>query len=64
MDKDFGELVFRDHSVHSGIILLRLKGWPSEYRVNAIAELLTKYVSELENNFIVVMPYSVRVIKS
>lgn len=64
MDKDFGELVFRDNNVHSGIILLRLKGWPSDHRVSAIAELLTKHISEIENNFIVVMPNSVRVIKS
>jgi predicted nuclease of predicted toxin-antitoxin system len=26
-DKDFGELVFRQGLVHSGVVLLRLRGW-------------------------------------
>lgn len=63
MDKDFGELVFRDNATHSGIILLRLKGWPLERRVSAIAGVLASYANELEDNFIVVTAQNVRIIR-
>lgn len=50
-DKDFGELVFRQNKIATGIILIRMKGADSEKKVEAVKKLLKiilrKYITTL-----------------
>ena len=36
-DKDFGELVFRQHFISSGVILVRLSGLSTELKANIVS---------------------------
>ncbi len=60
-DKDFGDLVFRDHQQHSGIILLRLKNERSIHKINCLKKLLEQFSDEIDNNFIIVTETSIRI---
>ncbi len=53
MDKDFGELVFKLHSSHTGILLLRLDDAVAEEKLSAIQNIFPAYLSKLKNNFCV-----------
>jgi predicted nuclease of predicted toxin-antitoxin system len=53
-DKDFGELIFKDGSNHTGIILLRLRDERSKNKVRCIAYLLSELGDELNGKFVVV----------
>jgi len=46
-DKDFGELIFRQGMVSSGVVLVRLAGHSPE----AKAEILTAAIEEYESEF-------------
>ena len=37
-DKDFGELVYRQHRIHAGVILLRLSGLPPPTKANLVTD--------------------------
>ena len=37
-DKDFGELVYRQHRIDAGVILLRLSGLPPPTKANFVRE--------------------------
>jgi predicted nuclease of predicted toxin-antitoxin system len=37
-DKDFGELVFRQHRVHAGVVLLRISGLTETLKADSVAE--------------------------
>lgn len=62
-DKDFGELVFRDHNAHFGIILLRLQTYQADAEVDVLNNLLVKYRGEISNNFIVVTEKYTRIFR-
>jgi predicted nuclease of predicted toxin-antitoxin system len=53
MDKDFGELVFKDMLIHCGILLLRLEDAVAEEKLAALQNILPKHINELTNNFCV-----------
>lgn len=53
MDKDFGELVFKEKLVHKGVILLRLKDESVENKKKVLLKLL-KLRKKLEGRFTVV----------
>ena len=51
MDKDFGELVFREKNTHKGILLLRLEDAKSEEKLAAIQNIIPEHLRKLKNNF-------------
>lgn len=51
MDKDFGELVFKQLSFHYGILLLRLEDALAEEKLSVIQNIFPNNYSQLKNNF-------------
>lgn len=60
-DKDFGELVFRQGRVHSGVILLRLAGLSNATKADIVAEVCRDRAPELLRAFSVISPGQVRI---
>ena len=60
-DKDFGELVFRQGLVHSGVILLRLAGLANTTKAELVAEVCRVRPAELIGAFSVIAPGQVRI---
>ena len=55
-DKDFGELVFRQRRVASGVILIRLAGISSEHKAEMVASAINEHLEELSGSFSVLVP--------
>jgi predicted nuclease of predicted toxin-antitoxin system len=53
MDKDFGELVFREKNKHKGILLLRLEDAMSEEKLAVIQNITSEHLNKLKNTFCV-----------
>jgi hypothetical protein len=60
-DKDFGELVFRLHRIHAGVILLRLAGLSADSKCEHVAAVLQTRAGELVGAFTVITPGLVRI---
>jgi predicted nuclease of predicted toxin-antitoxin system len=60
-DKDFGELVFRQGAVHSGVVLLRLAGLANATKGEIVAEVCRLRATELIGAFTVVSHGQVRI---
>jgi predicted nuclease of predicted toxin-antitoxin system len=60
-DKDFGELVFRQHLLHSGVVLVRLAGSAPEAKAEILAAVIEARAGELELAFSVVTSKAVRI---
>ncbi len=60
-DKDFGELVFRQHRVTRGVVLIRLAGLSSEAKAAIVSEAVRDHGTELTPAFTVISPGMVRV---
>ncbi len=60
-DKDFGELVFRDHLNSHGVILLRMGGFPVSFRLARLQTVWTTVENHLPGRFVVVTENKVRV---
>ena len=60
-DKDFGELVFRQRLLHSGVILFRPAGMPSETKGKILVSALAAHARELPAAFTVIGPRSLRI---
>lgn len=61
MDKDFGELIYRNKHSSFGVILLRTNHLENDLKLNIINELISKYIGELPNKFTVVQENNVRI---
>jgi predicted nuclease of predicted toxin-antitoxin system len=59
-DKDFGDKVYREGSLHSGVVLLRLDDQSPEVKIAAIERLLLTYPNRVEGSFAVVTERQVR----
>jgi predicted nuclease of predicted toxin-antitoxin system len=62
-DKDFGELVYRQHRLMSGVVLIRLAGLPSNQKAESVASVLHRHAIELPHAFTVITPKIVRIRK-
>ena len=62
-DKDFGELVFRQHLVSYGVILIRLSGLSTELKANIVSSTISKHENEILGNFTVISPSRIRIRK-
>lgn len=60
-DKDFGELVFRQHLVHNGVILIRLHGILPGEKAELVINFLKNYGEKITNSFSVITKSNVRI---
>lgn len=59
-DKDFGELIFREHSNNHGVILLRMKSRPASSRLTRLQQVWTQLEPRLPGHFVVVTASKIR----
>ena len=59
-DKDFGELIYRQGLLHSGVILLRLEEDAPEKRFEVIKKVLLRFEGKLKEKFIVATEKKIR----
>lgn len=62
-DKDFGELVFRQRRIISGVILIRLAGLAPKDKADIVVSVVSERVEELLHSFTVIAPKVVRIRK-
>jgi predicted nuclease of predicted toxin-antitoxin system len=60
-DKDFGELIFRQGRIASGVVLVRLAGLSPARKAEVAASAIAQHAEELRQGFTVIMPGAVRV---
>jgi predicted nuclease of predicted toxin-antitoxin system len=60
-DKDFGELVFRQHRLTPGVVLIRLAGFTPRDKAEIVASVINAHAKELLRAFTVVTPRAVRI---
>jgi predicted nuclease of predicted toxin-antitoxin system len=60
-DKDFGELVFRQHRVHGGVILIRIFGASASLKADIVGETFSNRAAEMAGAFTVISPGMVRI---
>jgi predicted nuclease of predicted toxin-antitoxin system len=61
IDKDFGELIYRQHQLSQGIILLRLEELPFSQKASILEAIIEQHGSELAGAFTVITQQQVRV---
>ncbi len=60
-DKDFGELVYRQGRLTSGVILIRLVGLSPSRKAETVGSAIGQHSEELSSAFSVVTPATVRI---
>ncbi|MBI5787734.1 MAG: DUF5615 family PIN-like protein [Candidatus Schekmanbacteria bacterium] len=60
-DKDFGELVFRQHRLTSGVVLIRLAGLPGNNKSEIVSSAVNNHSSELIQAFTVITVQATRI---
>ena len=60
-DTDFGEIVFLQRKLSSGIILIRVKGQDVRKKLRSLKKLLKLYSARIKHNFIVVSDKRIRI---
>jgi predicted nuclease of predicted toxin-antitoxin system len=60
-DKDFGDLVFRQHIVHSGVVLVRLSGLEPEQKAALVSRVFFQHERALYGAFSVLSPRALRI---
>ena len=60
-DKDFGELVYRQQRLSSGVILIRLAGLTPERKAAIVVKAINEHAPELPGSFAVIAPGTVRI---
>ncbi len=63
-DKDFGELVFRQQRLHTGIVLFRLAGLAPAEKAQIVTAAIEAHADELEAGFCVLTDKVVRIRRS
>ena len=63
-DKDFGEIVFRQGSIHNGVVLIRLDGLSSGAKASTVSEAFREFSDEMPGGFTVVSPDRIRIRKN
>jgi predicted nuclease of predicted toxin-antitoxin system len=61
-DKDFGEMVFRERKLHSGVILLRLEDERPSNKIRVLEQLISRYGDQFVGNFVVANENAIRAI--
>jgi predicted nuclease of predicted toxin-antitoxin system len=59
-DRDFGELVIRQHQLHSGVILFRLRSVTLAAKIAALDRVLNEHAEGL-SQFLVVTEHGIRI---
>ncbi len=60
-DKDFGELVFLQRRIMSGVVLIRLAGLTQTVKAGIVSGVIRQYAEELQGAFAVVSAGTVRI---
>jgi predicted nuclease of predicted toxin-antitoxin system len=61
LDKDFGELVFRQARITAGVVLIRLFGLSPLEKANVVADVIELHASEIAGSFTVITRSAVRI---
>ncbi len=61
MDKDFGELIYRQGLVHLGVILVRLAGLSPPTKARFVSTVIIERAAEMPSAFSVISPGLVRI---
>lgn len=60
-DKDFGELVFRMHQSHAGVLLLRIAGLSAVAKADVLSAVVAQHGGQLPGAFAVADPTVLRI---
>ena len=60
-DSDFGELVYRQHRAHAGVVLLRLSGLTEAEKVGLVLSAVMDHGGEMGGAFSVPSPRALRI---
>jgi predicted nuclease of predicted toxin-antitoxin system len=60
-DTDFGELVFQQKNITTGIVLFRVKGQDIKKKLRSLNKLLKLYSEKIENHYIVITERRIRI---
>jgi predicted nuclease of predicted toxin-antitoxin system len=60
-DKDFGELVFRQRLLHSGVLLIRLFGLDPAAKADLVASAFDRHGEQLQGGFSVLTERALRI---
>lgn len=60
-DKDFGELVYRQGKIPSGVLLIRARDQTSQHKIKLMDQVLDKAKEKLRDNFVVVNESGIRI---
>lgn len=63
-DRDFGELIFRQRRVMSGIILARLVGISATRKAEIVSSVIRQHIMRLSDSFVVITPGVIRIRKN
>lgn len=63
-DRDFGELIFRQRRLMSGIILTRLIGISATRKAEIVSSVIRQHITRLSDSFVVITPGVIRIRKS
>jgi predicted nuclease of predicted toxin-antitoxin system len=61
VDKDFGELTYRQKLIHHGVVLIRLAGLSNQTKADMVARALRERGAEFVNGFSVISPGMIRI---
>lgn len=60
-DKDFGEMIFREHRRHHGVVFMRLDDERATNKIKVLEQLLENYAEKLPEQFVTVTETKVRI---
>lgn len=61
MDKDFGELVYRNRQRHSGVLLLRMEDATGDEKAQVVRQILENFADQIEGRFCVFQNEQLRI---